>query len=84
MTHVRLHTGPLAQGNDEVVHLLKGNVPKASNFRKKRHNKTKGLKGDFSATWQQVKEIKRKCPICTLYNQTPLPAGSNPKSTQRN
>ena len=34
--------------------------------------------------WHQAKEIIRKCPTCSLYNQTPLPAGSNPKGTQRN
>lgn len=35
-------------------------------------------------TWQQDKEIMRKSPTCSLYNQTPLPAISNPKVTQRN
>jgi hypothetical protein len=35
-------------------------------------------------TWQQDKEIMRKSPTCSLYNQTPLPAGNNPKGTQRN
>ena len=33
---------------------------------------------------EQAKEFIRKCPTCSLYNQTPLPAGSNPKGTQRN
>ena len=26
----------------------------------------------------------RQCPTCSLYNQTPLLTGSNPKGTQRN
>ena len=26
----------------------------------------------------------RQCPTCSLYNQTPLPTGTNPKGTQRN
>ena len=29
-------------------------------------------------------EIVKKCPTCSFYNQIPLPAGTNPKSTQRN
>lgn len=77
-------TCQIPQDNDEIVHLLMGNVLETSNFHKKHHNKTKGIEGDFSITWQQAKEIIRKCPICPLYNQTPLPAGSNPKSIQRN
>ena len=34
--------------------------------------------------WQQGKENVRQCPTCSLYNQTPLPTGTNPKDTQRN
>ncbi|KAL6084245.1 hypothetical protein STEG23_037991, partial [Scotinomys teguina] len=87
VTHIRSHTGlpgPLAQGNDKIDKLLIGNVLEASEFHKKHHVNTKGLKRDFSITWQQAKEIVRKCPTCSFYNQTPLPAGCNPKGTQRN
>ncbi|KAL6065033.1 hypothetical protein STEG23_028902 [Scotinomys teguina] len=87
ITHIRSHTGlpgPLAQGNDEIDKLLIGNVLEASEFHKKHHVNSKGLKKDFSITWQQAKEIVRKCPTCSFYNQTPLPAGCNPKGTQRN
>ncbi|KAL6042708.1 hypothetical protein STEG23_024380 [Scotinomys teguina] len=82
ITHIRSHTGlpgPLAQGNDEIDKLLIGNVLEASEFHKKHHVNSKGLKRDFSITWQQAKEIVRKCPTCSFYNQTPLPAGCNPK-----
>ncbi|KAL6038262.1 hypothetical protein STEG23_034935 [Scotinomys teguina] len=87
ITHIRSHTGlpgPLAQGNDEIDKLLIGNVLEASEFHKKHHVNSKGLKRDFSITWQQAKEIVRKCPTCSFYNQTLLPAGYNPKGTQRN
>ncbi|KAL6087654.1 hypothetical protein STEG23_030580 [Scotinomys teguina] len=87
ITHIRSHTGlpgPLAQGNDEIDKLLIGNVLEASEFHKKHHVNSKGLKRDFSITWHQAKEIVRKCPTCSFYNQTPLPAGCNPKGTQRN
>ncbi|KAL6059743.1 hypothetical protein STEG23_009665, partial [Scotinomys teguina] len=87
ITHIRSHTGlpgPLAQGNDETDKLLIGNVLEASEFHKKHHVNSKGLKRDFSITWQQAKEIVRKCPTCSFYNQTLLPAGCNPKGTQRN
>ncbi|KAL6078044.1 hypothetical protein STEG23_004480 [Scotinomys teguina] len=87
ITHIRSHTGlpgPLAQGNDEIDKLLIGNVLEASEFHKKHHVNSKGLKRDFSITWQQAKEIVRKCPTCSFFNQTPLPAGCNPKGTQRN
>ncbi|KAL6032385.1 hypothetical protein STEG23_008139, partial [Scotinomys teguina] len=87
ITHIRSHTGlpgPLVQGNDEIDKLLIGNVLEASEFHKKHHVNSKGLKRDFSITWQQAKEIVRKCPTCSFYNQTPLPAGCNPKGTQRN
>ncbi|KAL6030018.1 hypothetical protein STEG23_006786 [Scotinomys teguina] len=87
ITHIRSHTGlpgPLAQDNDEIDKLLIGNVLEASEFHKKHHVNSKGLKRDFSITWQQAKEIVRKCPTCSFYNQTLLPAGCNPKGTQRN
>ena len=41
-------------------------------------------KKNSSITWQQVKEIIRRCPTCSLYNQTLLSVGSNPKGIQRN
>ncbi|KAL6043129.1 hypothetical protein STEG23_019310, partial [Scotinomys teguina] len=87
ITHIRSYMGlpgPLAQGNDEIDKLLIGNVLEASEFHKKHHVNSKGLKRDFSITWQQAKEIVRKCPTCSFYNQTLLPAGCNPKGTQRN
>ncbi|KAL6080845.1 hypothetical protein STEG23_037091, partial [Scotinomys teguina] len=87
ITHIRSHMGlpgHLAQDNDEIDKLLIGNVLEASEFHKKHHVNSKGLKRDFSITWQQAKEIVRKCPTCSFYNQTPLPAGCNPKGTQRN
>ena len=48
------------------------------------HDNSKGLKKASPITWQQAKEIIKRCPTCSFYNQAPLPAGSNPKSTQRN
>ncbi|MBV2133725.1 DDE-type integrase/transposase/recombinase [Pseudomonas sp. MAP12] len=87
ITHIRSHTGlpgPLAQGNDEIDRLLIGSVLEASEFHKKHHVNSKGLKKDFSITWQQAKEIVRNCPTCSFYNQTPLPAGCNPKGIRRN
>ncbi|KAL6087202.1 hypothetical protein STEG23_008811, partial [Scotinomys teguina] len=87
ITHIRSHTGlpgTLVQGNDEIDKLLIGNVLEASEFHKKHHVNSKGLKRDFSTTWQQAKEIVRKCPTCSFYNQTLQPAGCNPKGTQRN
>ncbi|EGV93609.1 HERV-K_3q27.3 provirus ancestral Pol protein [Cricetulus griseus] len=87
ITHIRSHTGlpgSLAQGNDEIDRLLIGSVLEASEFHRKHHVNSKGLKKDFSITWQQVKEIVRNCPTCSFYNQTPLPADCNPKGIQRN
>ncbi|MGE9714896.1 DDE-type integrase/transposase/recombinase [Escherichia coli] len=87
ITHIRSHTGlpgPLAQGNDEIDRLLIGSVLEASEFHKKHHVNSKGLKKDFSITWQQAKEIVKNCPTCSFYNQTPLPAGCNPKGIWRN
>ncbi|ERE71793.1 Pol polyprotein [Cricetulus griseus] len=76
--------GPLAQGNDEIDRLLIGTVLEASEFHKKHHVNSKGLKKDFSITWQQAKEIVRNCPTCSFCNQTPLPVGCNPKGLRRN
>lgn len=56
----------------------------ASNFHLKHQVNSKSLKKELSITWQQAKEIIRKCPTCSLYNQTQLPAGNNPKDSQRN
>ena len=57
---------------------------KSSEFHKKHHVNSKSLKKRFSITWKQSKEIIKRYPTCSFYNQTPLPAGSNPKGTQRN
>lgn len=43
--------GLLAQSNDEIYHLLVGNVLGASEFHKKHHVNSNGLKKDFSITW---------------------------------
>ena len=59
-THIRSHTGlpgPLAQGNAEIDQLLIGSMLQASEFHKKHHVNSKGLKKEFSTTWQQAKEI---------------------------
>ncbi|KAL6038242.1 hypothetical protein STEG23_034915 [Scotinomys teguina] len=85
--HIIAHTGlpgPLAQSNEEIDQLLIGNVLEASEFHKKHHVNSKGTKKDFAITRQQVKDIVKKCPTCSFFNQTPLPAGSNPKGIQRN
>ena len=42
------------------------------------------MKKEFSITWQQAKEIVKKCPTCSFYNQTSLAAGTNPKGIKRN
>ena len=87
ITRIRSHTGlpgSLAQGNDEIYCLLIGSVLEASEFHKKHHVNTKGLKKDFSITWQQAKEIVRNCPTFSFYKQTPLPAGCKPKGIRRN
>ena len=57
---------------------------KASEFHKKHHANIKDLKKEFSIIWQQAKKIINRCPTCSFYNQTPLPAGTNPKGTQMN
>jgi len=56
----------------------------ASEFHKRYHVNSKGLKKEFSTTWQQAKDFVRLCPACSLYNYTPSPTGANPKGTQRN
>lgn len=75
---------PLAHGNDKIDKLLIGNVLEVSKFHEKYHINGRGLKKKISITWQQAKEIIKKCPTCSLYNQILLPAGSNPKVTNRN
>ena len=62
--------GPLAQDNAEIDQLLIGSMLKASEFHKKHHINSKNLKKQFSITWQQAKEIIKRCPTCSLYNQT--------------
>ena len=54
--------GPLAQVNAEIDQLLIGSVLKASEFHKKHHVNSKSLKKEFSITWQQAKEIIKRCP----------------------
>ena len=39
---------------------------------------------ELSITWQQAKEIIKRCRTCSFYSQTPLPAGRTPKGTQMN
>ena len=43
--------GPLAQGNADIDQLLTGSVLQASEFHKKHHVNSKGLKKEFSITW---------------------------------
>ena len=84
--HIQSHrglSGPLAQSNAEIDQLLIGSVLQASEFHLKNHVNSKGLKKEFSFTWQQAKEIIKRCPTCSFYNQTLLPAESNPKGIQR-
>ncbi|KAL6090311.1 hypothetical protein STEG23_009234 [Scotinomys teguina] len=47
ITHIKSHTGLPGQGNDEIDQLLIGNVLEASEFHKKHHVNSKGLKKDF-------------------------------------
>ena len=66
ITHIRSHTGlpgPLAQGNADIDQLLIRSVLKASEFHRKHRVNSKGLKKEFSITWQQAKEIIKRCPI---------------------
>ena len=69
--------GPLGQGNTKTDQLLMGSVLQASEFHKRHHVNSKGLKKEFSITWHQAKEILKRCPTFSFYNQTPLPVGSN-------
>lgn len=71
------------QGNEEIDQLSMGNVLEASKFHEKHHVNNKGLTF-FSMTWQQAKEIIRKCPPYSLYNQASSPARNSPKSAKRN
>ena len=50
----------------------------------KNHVNSKGLKKELSITWQQAKEIIKRCHTCVSCNQTLLPAGTNPTGTQKN
>ena len=50
-------SGSLAQGNTEIDQLLNGSVLKASEFQKKHHVYSKGLKKEFSITWQQLRRL---------------------------
>lgn len=60
-----------------------GNVLEASKFHEKHHVNNKGLTF-FSMTWQQAKEIIRKFPPYSLYNQASSPARNSHKSAKRN
>jgi hypothetical protein len=51
ITHIRSHMGlpgSLTQGNDKIYQLLIGNVLEVSEFHKRSHINSKGLKKDFS------------------------------------
>ena len=51
--HIRSHTGlpdPLAQSNADIDQLLIGSMLEASEFYKKHHVNSKGLKKEFSIT----------------------------------
>ena len=53
--HITSHTAlpdPLAHSTDETDQLLVGNMLDASEFHKKHHVNSKGLKKDFSITCQ--------------------------------
>ena len=76
--------GPLPQGNAEINRLLIGSVLQASEFLKKHHVNSKVLKEEFPITWQQAKEVIKRYPTCSFYNQIMLSAGSNPKGSQKN
>ena len=55
-----------------------------STFHEEHQVNNKGLKKKISITWQQAKEIIRKCPTCSLYNQTLLSTGNNPRGIKIN
>lgn len=63
--------------------LLVGSVLKASNFHKRYYINNRRLKNTFQPG-NKPKKLLKNCPICSLYNQALLPAGSKPKGTQRN
>ena len=75
---------PLAQVNNEIDQLLKGSILEALEFHKNHHVSSKDLEKELSITWHQGKENVRQCPTCSLYNQTLVPTGTNPKDIQRN
>ena len=57
ITHIQSHMGlpgPLAQGSAEIDQLLIGSVLQDSKFHKKHNVNSKGLKKEFSITWQQA------------------------------
>lgn len=73
--------GPFKKENKEINQLLIGNMLEISEFHKKHHINNRDLRKKFSNTWWQGKEIIKNCPACSLYNQVPLPAETNPKGT---
>ena len=84
---IRSHTGvpgSLAKCNNEIDQLLTGSVLEASKFHKNTMLTAKVYRKNSLIIWKQAKEIVRQCPTWSLYNQIPLPKGSNPKCTQRN
>ena len=65
ITHNHSHSGlpgSLAQSSAKIDRLLIGSVLRTSEFHKKHHVNNKGLKKEFSITWQQAKEIIKRCP----------------------
>ena len=63
--HIQSHMGlpdPLVQGNAEIYQLLTGGMLQTSEFHKKHNVNSKGLKKEFSFTWQQAKKIIKICP----------------------
>ena len=72
--------GGLAQGNAEIDQLLIRSVLQAPEFHKNYYVNSKVLRKDYSITWKQAKEII-KSTMCSFYNQTMLPARTNPKGT---
>ena len=75
--------GGLAQGNAEIDQLLIRSVLQAPEFHKNYTINSKVLRKDYSITWKQAKEIIKRCPTCSFYNQTMLPARTNPKGTPK-
>ena len=59
-------------------------MPKLVYYFQKKYVNSKGLKKKFSITWQHAMEIIKACSTCSFNNQTLLPIGTKPKSTQRN